>query len=71
VRILVPVRALRDGGVYVVDPRGGGRARRIPVVKVADVGDHAEVRGDLSATHRVILDPVSDGDRIDAGTEAP
>jgi multidrug efflux pump subunit AcrA (membrane-fusion protein) len=63
-RLLVPRRALRDGAVFVVDPRRGGRSRRVAVTKVAEEGDFVEVTGDLSATHRVILDAVGDGERI-------
>ena len=70
-RLLVPRRALRDGAVFVVDPRRGGRSRRIAVTKVAEEGDFVEVTGDLSATHRVILDAVDDGERIVAEGGAP
>ena len=70
-RLLVPRRALRDGAVFVVDPRRGGRSRRVAVTKVAEEGDLVEGTGDLSATHRVILDAVDDGERIVAEGGAP
>jgi HlyD family secretion protein len=63
-RLLVPERALRGDAVFVLDPRRGGRARRVAVVRVAQDGDRVEVTGDLSATHRVILDVVEDGERV-------
>jgi membrane fusion protein (multidrug efflux system) len=66
-RVLVPKAALRGDAVFVVDPRGGGRARRVPVSPVAEEGEWVEVKGDVSRTHRVILDPVSDGERVDGG----
>lgn len=60
----VPRRALRGDAVYVIDPRGGGRARRIGVEPVGGEGEEAVVRGDLSPTQRVILDAVEEGDRV-------
>lgn len=67
VRLLVPKAAVRGDAVFVIDPTHGGRARRVPVVRVGEDGDRVEVRGDLSATHRVILEPVEDGDRVKDG----
>ena len=64
-RVLVPRRAVRGGAVYLYDPRGGGRARRVPVTVVAEDGDVAEVTGELGATNEAILDPVEDGDRVE------
>jgi multidrug efflux pump subunit AcrA (membrane-fusion protein) len=64
VRILVPRRAVKGDAVFVVDPRGGGRARRVPVRKLGEEGDWIEVEGDLSATHHAILDDVLDGQRV-------
>jgi multidrug efflux pump subunit AcrA (membrane-fusion protein) len=61
---LVPRRAVRDGAVFVIDPTGGGRARRIGVEGAGEEGDDSLVRGPLSVTHRVILDPVEDGERV-------
>ncbi|MFI5402917.1 MAG: HlyD family efflux transporter periplasmic adaptor subunit [Planctomycetota bacterium] len=60
---LVPKEAVREGVVFVVDPTEG-RARRIAVERVGEEGGDAVVQGDLSVTHRVILDPVEDGDRV-------
>jgi len=64
VRILVPRRALKGDAVFVFDPRGGGRARRVPVRKVGEEGDWVEVEGNVSATHHVILEDVEDGQRV-------
>jgi multidrug efflux pump subunit AcrA (membrane-fusion protein) len=65
VRILVPRRALKGDAVFVVDPQGHGRARRVPVRRVADEGDWVEVDGALSATQHAILDDgVEDGQRV-------
>ena len=58
---LVPKTAVRNGAVYVV---GDGRARRIAVEAVGERGTDAVVRGDLSPTHRVILDEVQEGERV-------
>jgi multidrug efflux pump subunit AcrA (membrane-fusion protein) len=66
-RILVPKQALKGDVVFVLDPRGGGRARAVRVVKVAEEGEWVEVKGDLSATHRAILDAVEDGERVEGG----
>ena len=64
----MPKRALKGDAVFVIDPRGGGRARRVPVTKAGEEGDLAEVKGDLSATQDVILsDGVADGDRVKGG----
>jgi multidrug efflux pump subunit AcrA (membrane-fusion protein) len=60
---LVPKGAVRDGSVFVLDPTEGV-ARRIPVESAGEEGGDAVVRGALSVTHRVILDPVHDGDRV-------
>jgi len=61
----VPRAALRGGAVFVVDPRDGGRARRVPVEKSGEEGDEIVVKGGLSLSHRVILDPVVEGMRIE------
>ena len=62
----VPRAALRDGFVLVIDPRDGGRARRVSVEVVGGDGDAVVVDGDLSRSQRVILDPdVVDGDLVD------
>ncbi len=60
---LVPKEAVRDGAVFVIDPTAH-RARRIAVERAGEEGGDAVVRGALSVTHRVILDPVEDGDRV-------
>jgi multidrug efflux pump subunit AcrA (membrane-fusion protein) len=60
---LVPKGAVREGAVFVLDP-SEGRARRIPIEVVGEEGGDAVVKGAISATHRVILDPVNDGDRV-------
>lgn len=60
----IPRSAARGDAVFVVDPRGGGRARRVAVERVGEEGEELIVRGELSVSHRVILDPVEDGDRV-------
>ncbi len=65
VRILVPKRAVHDGAVFVFDPTGGGHARRVPLTVGHEEGDAVEVSGEVSATHRVITDVVSDGERVE------
>jgi len=60
----VPRAALRDGAVFVFDPREGGRARRVPAERVGEEDGAVIVRGDLSITHRVILEAVRDGERV-------
>ena len=69
-RVLVPKAALRDGAVFVLDPRRDGRARRVAVERVGDAGDAVEVKGALSETQRVILDAVEDGQRVTDGGDA-
>jgi len=59
----VPKGAVRNGAVFVVDPTEG-RARRIAVESVGEEEGDAIVRGAISLTHRVILDPVEDGERV-------
>lgn len=60
---LVPKEAVRDGRVFVFDPRGG-LARGIPVTLVRDEANGQVVRGALSTTQRVILTAVQDGERV-------
>ncbi|MGQ0615311.1 MAG: efflux RND transporter periplasmic adaptor subunit [Planctomycetaceae bacterium] len=62
---LVPRAALRGGAVFVLDPRGGGRARRVVVEQSGEEGESIVVKGALSLSHRVILDPVEEGMRIE------
>ncbi len=57
----VPRRALRDGAVYVL---AAGRARRVAVERAGEQGGDLLVRGPLSVTQRVILDPVGDGEAV-------
>jgi hypothetical protein len=61
----VPKASVRDGAVFVFDPTGGGRARRVSVEVVRETGEDAVVRGALSVAQRVILDPVEDGERVE------
>ncbi|MEM8886204.1 MAG: efflux RND transporter periplasmic adaptor subunit [Planctomycetota bacterium] len=60
----VPRPAVRGDVVFVLDPTGGGRARRVGVEVVGDIEGDVVVRGDLSVTQTVILDVVADGDRV-------
>jgi multidrug efflux pump subunit AcrA (membrane-fusion protein) len=60
---LVPKTALRDGSVFVFDP-SARVARAVAVEKVGDAGDDVLVRGDLSATQRVVTVPVQAGERV-------
>ena len=59
----VPAAAVQDGRVFVFDPRTG-TARGIPVEVVSADGDRRLVRGELSPTQRVIIEPVDDGENI-------
>lgn len=59
----VPRSALHEGAVFVVDP-STRRARRVAVEVVQEDGDRVVVRGELSATHRVVLVPVSAGESV-------
>jgi len=59
----VPAAAVQDGVVFVLDPKSG-RARAIPVDVVGQEGDDRVVRGELSPTQRVVLEPVTDGEAI-------
>ncbi|MFO1076162.1 MAG: HlyD family efflux transporter periplasmic adaptor subunit [Planctomycetota bacterium] len=64
---LVPKRAVRDGHVFVFDPRQR-RARAVAVQQDGEASDDALVRGDLSITQHVILDPVTDGEAVQEST---
>ena len=60
----MPRTAVQAGAVFVLDPRDGGRARRVPVEVVGSAEADAVVTGELSPTQRVILDAVREGDRV-------
>jgi multidrug efflux pump subunit AcrA (membrane-fusion protein) len=62
----VPGQAVRDEAVMILDP-AAGRARRVPVEVLGEEEGDAVVHGALSVTHKVILDPVADGDREKEG----
>ncbi len=62
-RWLISSRAIHAGAVQVHDP-SSGRARRVAVEVVETRGEQSLVRGDLSATQRVLLDVVEEGTRI-------
>jgi len=57
----VPREALRDGRVFVVTPDG---AKSIAVESVGQADGDAVVRGELSVTQRVVLDPVEEGEKV-------
>jgi multidrug efflux pump subunit AcrA (membrane-fusion protein) len=65
-RLEVPSGAVAGDAVFVFDPTGGGRARRVPVVKRGESGGFTEVEGSLGESNEVIVDPagVSDGMRV-------
>lgn len=60
----IPRSALKGGVVFVVDPSEGGRARRIAVEKLGEADLDVIVKGPLSLTQRVILEDVTDGQRV-------
>ncbi|HEX5050719.1 MAG TPA: HlyD family efflux transporter periplasmic adaptor subunit [Planctomycetota bacterium] len=60
---LVPKAALRSGMVFVFDPTRG-TARAVAAALVEEQADGVVVRGELSVTQHVILDPVADGERV-------
>jgi len=65
-RLEVPTSALRGDVVFAYDPTGGGRARRVSVVKKGEADGFTEVEGALGASNEVILDPtgLEDGMRV-------
>jgi multidrug efflux pump subunit AcrA (membrane-fusion protein) len=65
-RVRVPSAALRGEAVFVYDPRGGGRARRVSVRVIEPGGDWTLVEGALGATSKVILEDVEDGEAVKA-----
>ncbi len=64
-RVQVPTEAIREDAVFVYDPTGGGKARRVPVRVVRRAGDWTDVEGDLGLASKVILDAVEDGERVE------
>jgi len=66
---LVPRGAIHGGAVMVFDPGGGGTARSVAVEEVGNADGAVVVRGDLSVTHRVILDAVKAGERVQEATQ--
>ena len=65
-RLEVPSGAVRGDVVFVFDPTGGGRARRVSVVKKGEADGFTEVEGALGVSNEVILDPtgLEDGMRV-------
>jgi HlyD family secretion protein len=61
-RFRVPRAAVRDGDVFVIDPGG---ARRVPVETIGEEGGDVVVTGALSVTHRVALEAVAEGERVE------
>ena len=64
VLVLVPSEAVRGDAVLVFDPTRGGRARRVPVKVLQSRDGWAEVEGPLGPGHKVVLDPVEDGEAV-------
>ena len=62
--VLVPSSAVRGDAVFVLDPRGGGHARRVSVRVIGSGPEWTEVEGDLGITSKLILDDVKDGERV-------
>lgn len=71
-RLEVPTAAVlrghHDDGVFVLDPTGGGRARRVAVVRGGERDGFVEVEGALGLSNEVILDPqgLEDGTKVRA-----
>lgn len=64
---LVPKDAVQNGSVFVIDPTRGV-ARGIAVEVVGEQNGAAIVRGDLSVTQKLILDPVTAGEAVQEQT---
>jgi HlyD family secretion protein len=60
---LVPKEAVRNGHVFVFDPRGS-IARAVSITTVREDADGVVVRGALSTTQRVIVTATTDGERV-------
>ncbi len=63
-RVLVPTEALRDDAIYLYDPTGGGKARRVAVTVLERGDEWTAVEGELGASSKVILDDVRDGEPV-------
>lgn len=66
-RLAVPASALAGGGVLVLDPTRGGRARRVAVTPVGAPQDGwQEVEGDLGVSNEVVAEPagIADGAKL-------
>ncbi len=64
-RMLVPSEAVRAEAVFVLDPTGGGKARRVAVRVIREHDDGwTEVEGELGLSSKVILDPVEAGQAV-------
>ena len=61
---LVPSEAVRNGAVFVFDPTRGGRARRVAVTPLGQDGADTRVQGALGRSSQIVLDAVSDGERV-------
>ena len=59
----VPKESVRGEQVFVYDP-STRRARAVAVEVTGEQGQDAVVRGALSPTQRVVLDPVTDGEAV-------
>ena len=68
-QLRIPTRAVRDGAVYVLDPRGHGVARKVPVTVIAEEGEWSIVEGDLGLSSKVILSVVEDGESVRSSDE--
>lgn len=62
--VQVPTEALRGEAVFVYDPTGGGRARRVPVRIVQRGPSWTEVEGNLGLSSKLILEAVEDGEPV-------
>lgn len=59
----VPAAAVQGNQVFIYDPKQS-IARAVPVQVVGEDGDSRIVRGELSPTQQVVLEPVTDGEAI-------
>lgn len=64
VRMRVPSEAVKVDAVFVYDPTGGGKARRVPVRVLGERDGMTTVEGELGLSSKVILDDVKDGESI-------